>query len=258
MGRLNRINAVLQTTFRETIRNKILLHMLGFAIIMFCLAWMIGSWSLGESEKIITDLGLTITSLVGVIIALFAGIVLVWGEVDRGTILPVLAKPLPRWEFILGKFLGFSGSVLLVYFGMSLILLLQLIVLGRPCNAEFFWAIYLSAWEIIIVIALAVMFSSFTSPSLAALFSLMLFAAGRFSGDIRIFLQYNPETGSKPLLEAVYAVIPHLSYFNVRHAAVHALPIQSSQLLLSTAYGLVYCTIILVIAVLAFRSRDLA
>lgn len=232
--------------------------MIGFTIVMFGLAWMIGSWSLGESDKIIPDLGLTITSLVGVIIALFAGIVLVWGEVERGTILPILAKPLPRWEFILGKFFGFGGSVLLVYFGMCLILLLQLVMLGRPCNTEFFWAIYLSAWEIIIIIALAVMFSSFTSPSLAALFSLMLFVAGRFSGDIRIFLQYNPEAGSKPLLEAVYAVIPHLSYFNIRHAAVHALPVQWEQLLLSTAYALVYCTIVLVIAMLSFNHRDLA
>ena len=258
MGRVNRISAVLQTTFRETIRNKILLHMLGFAIVMFGLAWIIGSWSLGESEKIITDLGLTITSLAGVIIALFAGIVLVWGEVDRGTILPILAKPLPRWEFILGKFFGFTGSVLLVYFGMCLILLLQLFMLGRPCNAEFFWAIYLSGWEIVIIIALAVMFSSFTSPSLAALLSLILFVAGRFSWDIKVFLQYNPEVSSKPLLEAVYAVIPHLSYFNVRHAAVHALPIPWDQLLLSTAYGMIYCTIVLVIAMLYFHSRDLA
>ena len=95
MASLNRILAVALTTFRETIRNKVMLHLLGFAVAMLALAWIVSNWSLGEPAKIVADIGLSITTLVGVAIALFSGIVLVWGEVERKTILPILAKPLP-------------------------------------------------------------------------------------------------------------------------------------------------------------------
>ncbi len=258
MAGLNRIWAVAQTTFRETIRNKILLHMVGFAVAMLGLAWVVSNWSIGEPDKIITDLGLTITVLIGVLIALFAGIVLVYGEVERGTILPILAKPLPRWEFVLGKFIGFSGAVLLVYVGMNLILILLLAAVGRPITPHLWQAMYLSIWEIELVVALALLFSSFSNPSLSALYTIMLYVAGRFSFDIKLFIDSNPLAPSRPILEVVYGVIPHLSYFNLRQAAVHTLDIPWERVVWPTVYGVLYCGVVLIIAALAFRSRDLA
>lgn len=232
--------------------------MLTFAVVMFVLSWVAASWSLGELDKIVTDLGLTITVLVGIIIALFAGTVLVWNEVEHGTILPVLAKPLPRWEFMIGKFTGFSVAVMLLYAGMCVILMIQLAIIGRLPALQLIQAFYLSGWEILIVIALALMFSAFSSPSLSALFTILLFVTGRFSGDIRVFVQHYPESVMRPFLEAIYSIIPHLSYFNVRFSAVHSLHITFDQMLYPTLYGVVYCGIILFIAALAFQGRDLA
>jgi len=258
MERVTRIQAVAQTTFRETIRNKILHNMLGFAVVMFGLSWVISSWSIGEPDKIITDLGLTITVLAGVVIAIFAGIVLVHGEVDRKTILPILAKPLHRWEYVSGKFLGFSGAVLLVYIGMNVILVLFLTALGGSVTSQLIQAIYLSLWEVLLVVALALMFSTFTSPWLAALCTIILFVAGRFCYDIKFYLEANPDTATAPLLKVVYVLLPNLSYLNLRHEAVHALDIPASLVLTASLYGLVYCVIVLIIASLAFRNKDLA
>ncbi len=258
MGSITRILAVAQTTFRETIRNKILHNMLGFAVVMFGLAWVISSWSVGEPEKVITDLGLTITVLAGVVIAIFAGIVLVHGEVDRKTILPILAKPLPRWEYVLGKFIGFSGAVMLVYIGMNIILIVFLAALGSSVSMQLIQAIYLSMWEVLLVVALALMFSTFTSPWLAALCTIIIFIAGRFSYDIKFFLEANPEAATGPLLRVLYVIIPNLSYFNLRHEAVHLLQIPAATVLTATLYGLVYCAIVLIMASLAFRNKDLA
>ncbi|MFH0765309.1 MAG: ABC transporter permease subunit, partial [Calditrichota bacterium] len=223
MERLIRIRAVALYTYRETIRNKILLNMLGFAVVLFGLAWMVSSWSLGEPLKILADLGLSITALIGVFIAVFAGIVLVYTEVERGTILPILAKPLPRWEYIVGKFVGFAAAALLVYAGMSVLLLLQLALMGRFPNYQLVAAIYLAGWEVLLITALAVMFSSFTSPAVSALATMMLFVSGRFSWDIQVFINHHPDTSVRPLLQAVYAIIPHLSFFNIRYIAVHNL-----------------------------------
>ncbi len=258
METLNRITAVTLTTFRETIRNKVLLNLFGFATALMALGWVVSNWSLGEPEKIISDIGLTVTTLSGIAIALFSGIVLVWGEVDQKTILPILAKPLPRREFVAGKFLGFSGAVSLVYAGMNLLLILLLAAIGGGVTMKILAAIYLSWWEILIVIALALLFSSFSSPTLSALYTIMLFIAGRFSSDIRLFIADNPLDYSRPILEAVYALIPHLGVFNIRLEAVHNLPIGTERILIPTLYGVLYCTVLLILAMFVFRRRDLA
>jgi len=258
MAGLNRIWAVAQTTFRETIRNKILHNLLGFAIAMMGLAWVVSNWSIGEKDKVITDLGLTITVLAGVVIALFTGIVLVYGEVERRTILPILSKPLHRWEFLVGKFVGFSAAVILVYYAMNLFLILLLSAMGRTITWQLLAGIYLASWELELIVALALLFSAFTTPSLSALYTIMLFIAGRFSGDIKEFLSANPLARSRPLLEVVYSIVPHLSAFNLRREAVHSLPINAAQVWWPSLYGAIYCILILFIAALVFRRRDLA
>ena len=258
MEPLMRIVAVAQTTYRETIRNKILHNMLGFAVVMFALAWVISTWSVGEPEKIITDLGLTITVLAGVVIAIFAGIVLVHGEVDRKTILPILAKPLHRWEYVLGKFIGFLGAVLLVYIGMNIILIVFLAAAGGNITTQLVQAVYLSLWEVALVVALALMFSAITTPCLAALNTIILFVAGRFSYDIKFYLEANPDAAAGGILWVIYVLLPNLSYFNLRHEAVHQLNIPAETLGIATLYGLVYCAVILLIAAAAFRNKDLA
>lgn len=258
MEALNRIYAVAQTTFKETIRNKVLLHLFGFAAAMMALGWIVSNWSLGEPEKVVADIGLTVTTLSGVAIALFSGIALVWSEVDKKTILPILAKPLPRREYVAGKFLGFAGAVSLVYAGMNILLSGLLTVVGGGLTMKILAAMYLSWWEVLIVIALALLFSSFSSPTLSALYTIVLFIAGRFSSDVRLYIDSNPSSFSLPILETVYAIIPRFGAFNIRLEAVHALPVSTERVLLPSAYGLVYCIGLLILTMVVFRNRDLA
>jgi len=253
-----RIIAVAQTTFRETIRNKVLLHLFGFALAMMLVGWIVSNWSLGEPEKVVADIGLSVSVLVGCAIALFSGIVLVWGEVEKQTILPIIAKPITRAEFIIGKFFGFASAVSAVYLGMNLILLTLLAIVGTPVTPGLLAAIYLSFWEVLLVVALALVFSSFSAPTMSALFTTMIFIAGRFSGDIALYIESYPLSASRPLLEGIYALIPHLHYFNLRIEAVHNLPIGWADLVWPSLYGALYCTILVWISAIVFKKRDLA
>jgi len=258
MGQVTRILAVAQTTFRETIRNKVLLHLFGFALAMMLVGWIVSNWSLGEPEKVVADIGLSVTVLVGCAIALFSGIVLVWGEVEKQTILPIIAKPITRAEFVIGKFLGFAAAVWMVYIGMNVILLGLLIIVGTPVTFGLLAAIYLSLWEVLLVVALALLFSSISAPTLSALFTIMIFIAGRFSSDIALYLQAYPLSYSRPLLEGIYLLIPHLSYFNLRLEAVHGLPIGWDRLIWPSLYGALYCAMLIAVATIAFKKRDIA
>lgn len=258
MEALNRIIAVGLTTFRETIRNRVLIHLLGFAVAMMAVGWVVSNWSLGEPERIVADIGLSVAVFAGCAIALFSGVALVWGEVERRTILPILAKPLRRSEYITGKFLGFSTAVAIVYLGMNAILLLFFLAVAAPVTGGVITAMFLGLWEVLIVVALALLFSSFSTPTLSALYTAMIFIAGRFSGDILIYIEANPLARAKPLLEAIYALLPRLTYFDVRLEAVYGLPIEAGETLLSSIYAAAYIFVLLVAAIWIFRSRDVA
>jgi ABC-type transport system involved in multi-copper enzyme maturation permease subunit len=258
MAALSIVFAVAQNTFRETIRNRVLHNLFGFAVVMLVLGWVVSNWSLGEPGKIIADIGLSITSLAMVSIALFSGVVLVWGEVEKRTILPILAKPVSRRLFVLGKFCGFTGSVTLVFIGMHLLLFILLGAVGESISGNLIAAAFLAWWEMILIVGLALFFSTFSSPTLSALYTVMIFVAGRFSGDVRLFLDENPLSRSKPLLEVVYVLLPHLDSFNVRMEAVHGMEIESARIMIPSLYGLCYAAVLLAGTVLVFRKRDLA
>lgn len=255
---IRRILAVAHASLRETIRNRILSALVAFTVVMWGISYVMSRWSIGEPEKIMTDLGLTITTLSGVIIAIFSGITLIWIEVDRGTILTVLAKPISRGEYLIGKFLGFSFAVQSVYLGMCLVLMFFLWAMNRPPSLPLVVAMIWAMGEIEILIILAVFFSALTTPTLSAVFMILLFVSGRLSGDLKTFLDTQEPSFSTYLLKGVYYILPHLSAFNLRPYATYNLPVDGALLLNSALYGMFYCLLLLFLSWKVFVRRDLA
>ncbi|MFN3822032.1 MAG: ABC transporter permease, partial [bacterium] len=241
-----------------TIRNKILSAIVAFTALMWVVSYIMSRWSIGEPVKILTDLGLTITSFGGVIIAIFSGIVLVWNEVDRKTILPLLAKPVSRGEYLVGKFIGFSCAVQVVYIGMSIVFLIFLWASGRTPSASLIAAIVFTMGEIEILIAWAVFFSTLTNPTLSAIFMIIIFIVGRLSEDLNRFLSTQEQSLNILILKGIYWVIPHLSLFNLRPYATYELAIEGRFIIIGFLYSLSYTLLLLFLAWKVFRERDLA
>jgi ABC-type transport system involved in multi-copper enzyme maturation permease subunit len=103
---LRRVLAIARNTYRETVRDKILYNLILFALIMILSSIMLGQLTLGNEDKIILDLGLSAISVFGMLIAIFIGIGLVYKELEKRTVYALLAKPIHRYELILGKYLG--------------------------------------------------------------------------------------------------------------------------------------------------------
>ena len=103
---MTRILVIAKNTFRENVRDKVLYNLILFALIMIVSSLLIGQLSLGNEVKVILDLGLASISVFGMLIAVFLGIGLVYKELDKKTIYALLAKPIHRYEFILGRYSG--------------------------------------------------------------------------------------------------------------------------------------------------------
>ena len=255
--------------FRESVRDKVLYNLVLFAILMMGVSYLIGQLTAGQDMKIIKDLGLASTSIFGVFIAVFIGTQLVYKEVDRRSIYSLLSKPIERRQLVVGKYLG-----LVVTLGVNLsimtvafyaVVAYEAWALGPDAAAA--WdtpaldpnmlkAIGLIFVELSMVTAIALFFSTFSTPILSAGLTFAMFVAGRFSEDLRSFDEVVESPLAAALAQGLYWFLPNLAPFDVRSQVVHGEPVPLEYLVLTAAYGVLYIAALLVAASIVFSRRD--
>jgi len=265
MDSMLRIFAIARNTFRENIRDRVLYNLILFALIMMASAVALGQLTLGHEDKIIVDLGLTSISAFGTLIAIFIGIGLVYKELERRTIYVLLAKPVHRSEFILGKFLGLVFTLFVNTAIMAAGLVLTLMWHGGVVPGGYlrlFPAVFLIFLSLALTTALALLFSTFSTPALSALFTFFLWIIGHFNADLRAFGRLTKSAVMQGLCGVLYYLLPNFGNFetidsrNVIQSAAYYQPIQGVAVGWITVYGILYCAALLLLSVAIFSRRD--
>ncbi|UCD85497.1 MAG: ABC transporter permease subunit [Deltaproteobacteria bacterium] len=258
-----RIIAIALNTFKETIRDKILYNLLIFALIMIGSSVLLERLTLGERTKITVDLGLASISLFGALIAIFIGIGLVYKEIERKTIYTIVSKPIARYKFILGKFLGLLLTLLVNIAIMSIVFIIVLYALrsyhhvGVPLDLiGILKAIFLIFLELILLTSIALFFSTFSTPTLSAIFSLSFYVIGHLSTDLKFFGSRSESVFVQKLSSFFYYLLPNLENFNIKAQAAYSLPVDPEYIALVTGYGALYTTIVLLLTTVIFQRRD--
>jgi ABC-type transport system involved in multi-copper enzyme maturation permease subunit len=248
--------AVAANTFRETVRERVLYNLVFFAILMILSGLLLGELSIRQDAKIINDVGLAAMDIFGTLIAIFIGVGLVNKEIERRSLYPLLAKPLGRTEFFLGKFAGL-GLTLLVNLavmtaGVYAALVLARHEMGGLLILKGAYAIYLG---LLLVVALALFFSTLTSSAIAAVGTVALVVAGRFSDVVRNMREVLPVPGW--LISAVYYALPNFRNFDFKDRVAYGDPVPALALAWVTLYAALYIGVLLGVGGWAFRRRDL-
>src|SRR5688572_22199309 len=257
--------------FRDSVRDKVLYSIVAFAVLLMAASYLIGQLTAGQDLKIIKDLGLAAMSLFGLFIAIFIGIGLIAREIDRRSIYAVLAKPVRRHEFIVGKYLGLVGTLLvnlgvmavayyvvLAYMGWMLPASAVLASPSAPTDPRLLWAIAMIACELSLVTAVALFWSTFSSSALlSAALTIGLYVAGQFGADLRNLDQAVASPVAASVGRALYYILPNFAAFDIKAQVVHGLPIERGFLLLNVAYAVAYITLLLIGSVIIFSRRDL-
>jgi ABC-type transport system involved in multi-copper enzyme maturation permease subunit len=255
--------------FRESVRDKVLYNLVLFAVLLIAASYLIGQLTAGQDIKIIKDLGLAATSIFGLFIAVFIGIGLVSKEVERRSIYGLLAKPIQRHQIVLGKYLGLVGTLAVnlsimtaaLYFVLGYMRWLVspgvLLALEAPLlDPAMLKAVALIFVELSIITALALFFSTFSTPILSATLTFGLFVAGHFSADLRNFDQVVDSPVAVAFARGLYWVLPNLAAFDVKAQVVHGQHVSAGYMALTIGYGVVYIGALLVAAILVFSRRD--
>lgn len=254
----SRIGSIAYNTFREAVRDRVLYNLVFFALLMAGASVLVGQISIDIERVVVINLGLTAVSLFGVVIAVFIGIGLVAKEIERRTLYTVLARPVRRWEFIVGKFLGLMGTLLVNTFLMSLGVFAALLYVSRlqPGDKSVLIALYFIVLQFVVMVALALLFSSFSSPLLSAVMAFSLFVIGTFAEDLRGFAQMS-EGIVRTLATAAAYITPNFAALNVISESAHGRAISGDLVLYNTVYALLYAGAAIAAAVLIFERRNL-
>src|ERR1700722_17644158 len=183
-----RIAYIASNTFREAVRDRVLYNLIAFVLLLSGAAVLVGQISIEIEKLVVINLGLTAVSLFGVVIAIFIGIGLVSKEIEKRTLYTVLSRPVRRWEFIIGKFLGLAGTLVVNTFFMGIGVFGGLLYVAHKLSAAdafIFVSLYFIILEFLIICSLALLFSSFSSPLMSAVFAFSLFIIGSFANDLR-------------------------------------------------------------------------
>ncbi len=263
------IASIAVNVFRESVRDKVLYNLVLFAVLMIGASYLIGQLTAGQDLKIIKDLGLSATSFFGLFIAVFIGIGLVWKEVERRSIYSLLAKPITRVDFVLGKY---AGLVLTLFVNLAVMVVALYAVLGLmalvsppslvlvldapPLDPRMLIAAGLIFVELALVTAIALFFSTFSTPILSAAFTFGLYIVGHFNADLKHFEQVVDSPVAAWLARALYYLLPNLAPFDIKSAVVHNEPVAPGYVLMTVGYGVIYIAAVLIAATLVFSRRD--
>jgi ABC-type transport system involved in multi-copper enzyme maturation permease subunit len=251
------IRAIAVNTFREAIRDRILYLFIGFAIIMVISTKLFGMLTVGDESKIVKDIGLAAMQFFSMLIAVMMSMLLISREVDNRTVFNILSKPVRRWQFILGKYLGLVAIVAVNLLLITVILVVMVLIYTGQFDPMLVFAAFMTMLEMSVVAAFATLFAVLTRPILGSLMTLAMFIVGHTSADLWMLTRHLPGTFTRAVITVVYYLVPNLERFNFKTEVVHNLAIQPAAVGWAVVYASAFVAVLLFLAALRFQTKDL-
>jgi ABC-type transport system involved in multi-copper enzyme maturation permease subunit len=255
----DRVLTIALNTYREAVRDRVLYNLIVFALLLVASSFLFGQISIGIERLILVNLSFTAISIFGLVIAIFIGIGLVSKEIDKRTLYTVLARPVRRWEFVLGKYFGLAGTLVVNASIMAAGFFATLLLTVHRFEANDRWllvALYFIVLQLLIVTALALLFSTFSSPLLSAVFTLAIFVIGTFAEDLRLFASMMHGLPSW-IVMVISRIVPNFASLNVISSVAHGEGVAGTLILYNTLYAVFYTTAALAGAMIIFERRNL-
>ncbi len=245
-------------TFREIIRDRILYGLVVFAILLISVSMLLGQLSFAEQIRISMNLGLTAIHLGTVVLSVFVGSTLVTKEIDKKTIMTILARPISRTQFILGKALGLSLVNLVVMSGLSVVLAGVLYFLGADLKPIFLLALVGILLEGMLLLGITLLFSTFSTSIMVVTFTMGVFLIGHWLESMQFFAEKSETVSFIFFQQLISRVFPDLEVFNWRAHAVYSDRVSAEEITYAGLYAFGWFILTIVLTSLIMRKKDFA
>jgi Cu-processing system permease protein len=253
---LSVVRSVGKVTFMEIVRDKILYSSILSAVLLMAIAYLASRLSFTRPERIVTDFGLAVANLASTLIAVFIGSPMLGKEFERRTIYVALSKPVSRFQFLLGKYFGLTLVILVNWALLSVAYLAIIRVVDGPLNPTLLWGLVLVLFQTFVVGSIAVMFSSMSTASVAAMLTLGVFLTGNNISQIRFLAKRADTPFGTYLLNFIADIFPNLEHFSLGTKVTYGLPVAWGEGLHAIGYAALVVTAFLCAAGLLIRQKD--
>jgi ABC-type transport system involved in multi-copper enzyme maturation permease subunit len=256
-GSLPRIQTIAKNAFREAVRDRVLYNLIVFVLLITASAIFLGELTAGQEARVIVDLGLSAMLIFGTFISIFVGVSLVWKEIEKKTVFSIFSKPVSRAEFVIGKYLGLCATLFVNVAIMALgVTLAEAYVSGTQFIVPIWAASALIFFELTVITAVAIMFSSFSTPALSALLTFFIFLIGHFSSSLRDLAEGMGSRSAIVLFNAVYYILPNFAHFTFIANTANGQTAPLSFIGPAALYALAFDAILLGVTVVIFSRRN--
>ncbi len=254
---MSRSYYIAKGVFLESIKNYTLISMLVLGVLILIASLFLNNAMLGEYGKLVVDLELTLPVLIGLTIIIFNGTRLVYDEIEKKTIYVYASKPIKRWEFILGKFLGLTGVFVAVTVLFALAGFLFLAALHIPIKGQYILSLFFSIMELMILLSVTMFFSSFSAtPILTGVFTFIIYFAGHLAMDIYQYSLMAKSIFVRIITKIIYYILPNLSFYSITKEVTHDIPIGASQIYYVVSYALLYIVVMMLFSIIIFERKE--
>jgi ABC-type transport system involved in multi-copper enzyme maturation permease subunit len=257
---MNSAIAIASNTVREALRERLMYNLVVFALVLIAGSLTISQLTIGEQFRIVADVATGSAQLFATLIAVFLGVALLSRELDRRTCYAVLARPVSRGGFIVGKYLGLVATLALNIAIMAVATAAILLVYTRSTSflgAGFFGAFGIMLVHVAVCAAFSVLFASFTTATLATIFTASAVVAGHVFSEVRPFWLKSPDVSMKGLVRVLDVLLPNLGLLDLKDALTYGDPVTLGSFAARAAYGAGYAAVIVAIAAFVFSKRDI-
>lgn len=254
-----KISVLANNVFQEAVRERIL-YIIGFYILILAAAiYFLPAFAAATEDKMFLDFGLAAMNILGLIVAIFIGTGLINKEIEKRTILMVIAKPVNRSEFVTGKYFGLLAVLAVLVTAMTVIYLvfLQIVNISYPI-ASIVIAIVFQFLQLSLIAAVSITLGVFTSSILATALTFAVYLTGNITQDLLQLGRLAKNSNIEGITQALYLILPDLSRLDLKNDAVYgfaAMP-DAVTLMLNAGYGLLYSILLLAVAIFSFSQRE--
>ncbi len=244
-------------TFREAVRDRVLHSIFFFAVVTVCASLLLKDVTLGDQEKVVRSIAEGGIDLFASLIAMFLGISIIWKELEKKTVYTILSKPMPRWQFVVGKYVGLNLTIWVeIALLSSMYVVLMLFQQDFP-HPIFFASMGLLVVELMLLTAWATLFSTYSAPTTASAFTISIFAIGHLADDLWLLGSKSDSLFLEQIVHFIYWVVPNFELLSLRDLSVHEQPVPWGQAGSAVGYGVVYSVVVLLLAVMLFNRKDI-
>lgn len=266
--------AIARQTVNEALRRRIMWVFLISGFALLALMPLFGYLAPKDSQTVLRSLGLAAILLAGLFITIVTCIYLIPVEIERRTIYTVLSKPVQRYEFVLGKFLGGFLTVAINILSMGIVFLAMLYLQSLKESArehgpvawlmsgtfapEMVRGIFMTFFQMLLLAALTIFFSTFTTPIVNFFLSFGIFMVGNLST-----VTDSLTTNSNPVVHwagtIIHYLLPNFGNFNIQNALIHPtneITNPTQYMWNNIIYALIYSSVLLILAIIVFDRRE--